>query len=304
LPRTLTKAEIEGTLHLSSRQAAKVLGTGKSTINDARKRYGFNGYSDRGITDPASQRLDNAKILIIDIESKPNMVYTWGLWNQNIGTSQIIEPGGMICFAAKWLGSDEIAFYSDFSDGHESMVRAAFEMLSEADIVVTYNGDRYDIKRLNNEFLLNGLGKPKPFHSIDLYKVNKKQFDLPSRKLDYIAQASGVGAKVANSGFDLWVRCMANDPEAWAEMEEYNRGDITVTEALYVKLLPWLTNIPHRGMWADDEVCPYCGHAERTEKGETTTLNQTYPLFQCENCEGWSRGTKTMGTVIHSRVVR
>ena len=67
----------------------------------------------------------------------------------------------MICFAAKWLGSDEVLFYSDYQNGHAETVKAAHKLLSEADGVITYNGDRYDIKRLNNEFLQLGMAPPK-----------------------------------------------------------------------------------------------------------------------------------------------
>ena len=46
----------------------------------------------------------SAKILLLDIETAPNKVYTWGLWNQNIGLSQIIQEGYLLCWGAKWLG--------------------------------------------------------------------------------------------------------------------------------------------------------------------------------------------------------
>lgn len=39
MPTKLTEEDILSTIHLSSREAAAVLGVGKSTINDARKRY-------------------------------------------------------------------------------------------------------------------------------------------------------------------------------------------------------------------------------------------------------------------------
>ena len=44
------------------------------------------------------------RILMLDIETTPDKVYTWGIWNINVGINQIIEPGGLLCFAAKWYG--------------------------------------------------------------------------------------------------------------------------------------------------------------------------------------------------------
>lgn len=291
----LTSEQIKATAHLSSREAARVLKTGKTSVNKYRKVYG---------TEEETNYLPQAKVLTLDIESKPMQAYVWSKKADWIPDGQIIHPGGMMCFAAKWLGKPEVEFYSEFKHGKAKMIREAHRLLSEADIVITYNGDRYDIKRINNEFLQLGLTPPKPFRSIDLFKTNKSRFDLPSRKLDYIAQATGVGAKVEHAGFQLWIDCMAGDPEAWTAMEEYNVGDVVLTENLYIKLLPWLTNVPHMAMFnTDGGLCPYCGFSLLAEDGTTHTYVQEYPLYRCMNCEGWSRGNKPIQSPLETRKV-
>jgi hypothetical protein len=264
----------------------------KTSINKYRKQYG----TERRI------ELPNARVLIIDIESKPGKYYSWGPKADWLSPDKLIEPGGMLCFAAKWLGVNETLFYSEWEDGLEGMVREAHKLLSLADIVITYNGDRYDVKRLNNEFLRLHMAPPRPYRSIDLFKTNRAKFDLPYKKLDYIAQVVGVGQKVKHEGFGLWIACMDNDPEAQAKMREYNIGDVVLTESLYVKLLPWLSNVPHMGMFAvDGGQCPYCA-GEVQETGHTThTYVQEYELFQCVNCEGWSRGTQPIGATQETR---
>ena len=295
----LTREQISATAHLTSREAARILMCGKTSVNKYRKIYGTEG---EVVADDLY--LPNAKILTIDIESKPMQAYVWSKKADWIPDGQLIDPGGMICFAAKWLGKDEVVFYSDYSHGHEETVRAAHKLLSEADIVVTYNGDRYDIKRLNNEFLQLGMAPPKPFRSIDLFKTNRSQFDLPSRKLDYIAQATGVGSKVSHTGFQLWIDCMEGDPEAWTLMQEYNEEDVRLTERLYIKLLPWLANVPHMAMFnTDGGLCPYCGFGILSEQGTTHTQVQEYTLYHCGNCEGWSRSNKPLQSPLTTRKV-
>lgn len=296
MSRVLTKSELDRVSGLPSRSAAKYLGVGKSTINKYRALYH---------TLPDDEDA-NPRILTIDIESKPLTVYTWGLFNQNIGINQIKENGGMICVAYKWLGEATTGFLSDFHDGHEKMVREVHKLLSEADIVITYNGDRYDFKRLNNEFLELRMGPPKPYKSIDLIKTNRAQFDLPSRKLDYLAQFVGEGEKNKHSGMDLWVRCFEqNDPDAWEEMREYNLQDVKLTERLYTRLLPWLKHVPHAAMFAGGgTLCPYCGSKALVRDGEYHTLNQTYALYCCDTCEGWSRGTQRLADSVKTREAR
>lgn len=247
------------------------------------------------------------KILTLDIETKPMTVYSWGLFNQNHSIDQIVGHGGMICFAAKWLGSKEVLFYSDFHDGYETMVQAAHGLLSEADIVIGYNSDRFDIKKINNEFFKSGLKPPRPFKSIDLIKTNKGRFDLPSRKLDYLVRTAGIGKKVTHTGFQLWLDCMAGDPAAWELMKRYCIGDVKVTEKAYLTLLPWLTNAPHLGMWTGEIFsCPYCGGKRLERAGIAHTLVQQYELYQCQSkhCGGWVRGVTRKQDPTRTRAIR
>jgi len=247
------------------------------------------------------------RILTIDIETRPMLVYSWGLFNQFHTIDQIVDHGGLLCFAAKWVGEKEVKFYSEWDDGHDVMVQAAHEMLTEADVIISYNGDRFDVKKLNNEFLLAGMAPPRPFKSIDLMKSNKARFDLPSRKLDYLVQRTGLGRKTPHTGFQLWIDCMAGDAKAHRLMRRYNEQDVKITEKAYLRLLPWLTNAPHLGMFMRDEsfVCPYCGSKIGSElAGLAHTLVQSYDLFQCKRCEGWSRGLTRKQDPTRTRALR
>jgi hypothetical protein len=249
---------------------------------------------------------ENVKILTLDIETRPMSGYFWDLWDVNISTTQIIDHGGLMCFAAKWAGKKDIMFFADWIDGYENMVKRAHELLSAADVLVSYNGERFDIKKLNQEFMLNGMAPPKPFKSIDLIRTNKARFALPSRKLDYLAQRSGVGQKVKHQGFELWLQVMAGDPKAQALMEKYNKGDVAITEKTFLRLLPWLTNTPHMAMFTrDDHACPYCGRKDLKWDGEYTHTNvQSYRLIECGNCGGWCRGTTRLQDPTHTRAIR
>ena len=85
------------------------------------------------------------RLLVIDIETRPLEVYCWGLHKQFIGVNQIKHPGGLLCFAARWVGEETSQFYSEWG-GYERMVRAAHRLLSEADAVVGWNSARFDVK--------------------------------------------------------------------------------------------------------------------------------------------------------------
>ena len=233
------------------------------------------------------------KILILDIETSPNLVYVWGLFNQNISISQVEEAGEVICWAAKWAGKKQRMFKSIHHDGKEDMVQTMYDLLEEADIVVHFNGKSFDMKHLNREFLLAGLNPPAPYAQVDLLLVARQNFKFLSNKMDFVVQALGLGAKVHHTGFDMWLKCMAGDAKAWALMKKYNLGDILVTEALYNRLGPWITNHPTVGLYSGlVDSCPSCGSGSLQMRGYSYTKMSTFQRFVCNDCGKWSRSNK------------
>lgn len=228
-------------------------------------------------------------LLTLDIETMPHLGYMWDLWNQNIGLKQIKELGRVTCFAAKIQGDFEVRYHSDFHDGHKRMIEKAHELLSYADVIVTYNGKAFDVRHLNREFLLQGLGPPSPYQHIDLYQVVKKHFKFASNKLDHVSDQLKIGTKVKHAGFDLWVDCMNGDIDAWDKMREYNMQDVVLTEQLYLELLPWINNHPNINVYSPEAVegCTRCGSMDFQERGTYENTFAIYKRFWCKDCKGW-----------------
>jgi uncharacterized protein YprB with RNaseH-like and TPR domain len=179
------------------------------------------------------------KILLLDIETTPMQVYTWGLWDQNISIDQIIKSTEMLCFGARWLDGKKVIFKSVHHDGKKEMLKELHKLMDEADLLVGWNSAAFDHKHINREFLENKMAPPSPTKDLDLMSITKANFLFPSNKLDYVAQKLDVGAKVKHSGFKLWIRCMAGDKKAWKEMKEYQIQDVNLLVDLYHELLPW-----------------------------------------------------------------
>lgn len=238
------------------------------------------------------------KILTLDIETSPNLAHVWGLFKQNVGLNQLIEPTEVMCFAAKWHGQKEKLFFSNFHHDHKTMVQQAYNLLSEADVVVHYNGTSFDIPHLMREFYLEGMTPPAPFKQVDLFRQMKKLFRFSSHKLDHIASESGIGSKVKHAGHSLWVRCMAGEESAWEEMKSYNIGDVVLTEELFDNVRPWLT-LPNMGLYDPSltEVCPNCGGTDLEKRGFRHTLTSSYQRYRCNDCGSWPHSGKSERTV-------
>lgn len=240
------------------------------------------------------------KILAIDIETSPAVVYAWGLWDQNVGLNQIVTPVEVICFAAKWIGGS-MYFRSTFHDGKEEMLAKAHELLEEADAVIHWNGSRFDIPHLNREFLEAGMSPPAQYHELDLMKTVKRRFKFLSNKLQHVSQQLDLEGKIQHEGFDLWKKCLAGDEAAWVKMRRYNKRDVTLLEDLYETLLPWIIGHPNRRLYKADAGCPRCGAPDdqMQRRGYKTTAVSKFQNLQCQKCQGWSYrtvredGTKT-----------
>lgn len=241
------------------------------------------------------------RILTLDIETSAHTVRTYGLFKQNIGLNQVVEPGYTLCLAYKWLDETKPVFLRGDDPNYAEHVRA---ILSEADYVVTWNGTTFDIPHLQKDILLAGLTPPKPFKQIDLMRVSKKHFRFASQKLDWVAQQLGVGSKVKHEGFDLWTLCEQGDPKAWKRMEKYNLGDIKVTEGVLLKLLPWIPMATHIGLhMGKNWCCPNCGSDSLNQDGYAFAHSQSYKIYQCEDCGAWARGTKKQNNSLGTRRV-
>lgn len=236
------------------------------------------------------------KILLLDIETAPNLAYVWGLWQQNVSIDKIVNSGYVLCWSAKWYDEKGVVFDSIPLSGERRMLRHIHRLLDKADVVIHYNGSSFDIPTLNKEFVIKGFKPPAPYKQLDLIHTVRKAFRFPSNKLDYVVQTLGLGAKHRHDGFEMWVKCMAGDAASWRVMEKYNRMDVTVLEKLYDRLKPWITNHPNHGSMDDRSCCPACGSERVHREGTRVAVAQVmrYVRYRCGDCGHWFRGTKSI----------
>jgi hypothetical protein len=192
------------------------------------------------------------------------------------------------------------AVFDDAFAGYPDFLRALHTILDESDIVVTYNGKRFDVPTLFREFVLHGLKPPSPFHHIDLYQTVRRQFRFASNKLDFICQQLGLGAKTHHKGMDLWNEVEAGCHKAQRTMERYNRNDVILLEKLYNHIKPWIRNHPSIALLEERSgiVCPTCGSDDIEFRGYRFTKTRRYRRFQFQKCHSWSSVTASDKEVI------
>lgn len=233
------------------------------------------------------------KILHLDIERSPHIATIWDLWGINVGIDQLLNDSEILCCALSWEGSEDVTFVSQWNGGRKKMLRKIWKMLDEADVVVTYNGDRFDLKVLNMEFAQFGLGLPSPYKSVDLLKTVKKRFKLVSNKLDYVLRYFKLGAKMKTPGHQLWLDVMDRKADAQGIMTEYNIKDVTEMKKLFTFLRGYgIVGLPNLSAFAREEVCPECGENHYQHRGTVMVGMHMYRKFFCKVCGHWFRSNK------------
>lgn len=240
------------------------------------------------------------RILILDLEISPTIAALWGLFNQTIPIGNIRGESEILCWSAKWHGEEECMYSSLRMVGHtpagkRRMLKEIHALMEQADAIVGYNTNGFDLKILNKEFLLVGLNPPAPYKSIDLLSVMRRKFRWTSNKLDYVVKRLGIGQKTKHAGMDMWLTCMTKGSEgyeeAWDKMEEYNVNDVFLTEELYDRVLGWIPNHPNMSIYNEDVCCPNCGSKKLQSRGWAHTKHCRYRRYQCKVCGSWARGS-------------
>jgi len=237
------------------------------------------------------------RVLFFDLETSPNVAYIWNKYEQN-ALGDFVKERMIISIAWKFLGEHDVKALSipDFY-GYKSkisknrkLIEAIHKLFCAADILVAQNGDNFDIKMANSEFIQYGLKPPPTRSSVDTLKIARQKFRFNSNKLDDIGARLGCGRKIKTGGFDLWQGCMDGDKRAWSKMVKYNKQDVVLLEKIYLKLRPWAKGHPNMNVLDVASGCVVCKSKHIIKKGSRMTTTGKRQEYQCQDCGRWMSG--------------
>lgn len=246
------------------------------------------------------------KILLYDIETAHNLVATFRLFEDFTPPENIIQERYIICASWKWLGEKKTYSASVLDnptlfkkDPHNDLhvLKELHKVLSEADVIVAHNGDKFDIRFTEGRMLIQGLSPLPPIHKVDTLKVAKKRFLFNSNKLDYLGKILGVGRKLKTTN-GLWLKVLSGDEDAIKKMVAYNKGDVELLERVYKKLSPYIRD-PHHNHSGNQ--CPRCNSKHTQARGVARNATRVYQRFQCQDCGGWFRNVKSEPSTLKVR---
>jgi DNA polymerase elongation subunit (family B) len=251
--------------------------------------------------------LSGPKVLIFDIETAPILAHVWSLWGNDVALNQVDSDWHIMSWSAKWLGtSADSVMYKDQRNAKnieddKQILKEIWQLLDEADIVITQNGKNFDQKKLNARFIINGFQPPSSYKHIDTKQIASRHFAFTSNRLEYLTDKLNTTYKKLKHnkfpGHELWTQCLRGNLDAWKEMEKYNKYDVLALEELYQRLIPW-DNTINFNLYHDseDHVCK-CGSTSFVKNGFAYTSSGKYQKYKCKSCGAEHRDKQNLFSV-------
>lgn len=303
---------------LSGRKIAKKLGKAKSSVNDMLKAHR------EGRLILEKPKAKEPVIIFWDLEASLMSALTFGIWDTSIPASRITKHSHILSNSYAFNDGEVQGIRltpEQVRDGDDlDVVIDTIRAIEKADLMVTFNGNRYDKKLLNTRALFHNLPPIRYPAHCDLMQLAKREFKFPSNSMENISIYLGQEGKLATSGSRLWERCFnwqdyEECDKALDEMLTYGKRDIIPTRELYKRFMGWSKNSPNLGLITkeingentkDNHIlmCPHCGSEDVDKIGSKAyTSVSSFDLYRCGevDCRGLSRANANNTKLLNYR---
>jgi predicted PolB exonuclease-like 3'-5' exonuclease len=230
------------------------------------------------------------KLMFFDIETSPNIVYSWAVGRDiSLSTDNIINERKIIMISYKFAGEKKVHRLTwNKRQCDKAMLRKFIKVAKTADALIGHNGDRFDVKWVKTRALIHGLEPLNNVVTVDTLKLARGNFNFNSNRLDYLGKMLVNDRKVDTGGFGLWVAIMNGDQAALRKMGKYCDQDVVLLEKVFNKIAPHVKNLPvHLGTLSGKSrlSCEACGsshvHANREYPTKTQGIKK---VITCQDC--------------------
>lgn len=212
------------------------------------------------------------------------------------------DLGFILCMGWKVLGEKKVHLESirDYNDGtwmdDGPLIARLQEILSGADMWVTYNGIRCDVPFLQTRLLINHLPMLPPMPHKDLIYTVRHKLKLSRNRLMDIQNAMEMTNEKTPVRMMQWLKAVAKqDDEAMDEIEHHCKQDVLVLEECYQSLAPIVMSHPRLHGYEDlagRPVCNKCGGLMESRGTYVTAGKVNKRKLHCLStngavCGGW-----------------
>lgn len=233
---------------------------------------------------------DKARVIAWDLETS----------NLNADFGYILSAGWLDLSDRKphVIRIDSYPGYAKDKTNDRALCKEIAGVLANADIWLTWYGDRFDIPYLNTRLLWHGLGIMPPIPSVDGWRAARNHLKLSSNRLANVTEFLDVQRKSPVVGWQ-WVKAAAGHRTSLNYVVEHNRKDIIALGEVYDKLRPIIRNHPNvnlvehnldRGTASKSTPCPICSSSRVQKRGYRIAKSRRSVRYQCQACGSWFSG--------------
>lgn len=243
------------------------------------------------------------RIIFFDLEILADMREVRKVWfgiGNYPGLTLKASINSIICAGYKIYGEDKVhcinawdwktKWKKDVNDD-EAVTKAIYEILKDADAVVTHNGKRFDWKFLQTRLLKWKLPILDKIKHIDTCQVAKQHLFLFNNKLSTLAEFLTTEEKMDSGGAPLWCKVADRIPKAQKKMSDYCKQDVIALEEVFKRLKPFISNIPNYNQFTEGlrNLCPKCGSTRIQRRGYRYSGTKSYARYCCFDCGSYLR---------------
>lgn len=227
-----------------------------------------------------------AKILFLDLET--------------FGFDFLADKGFILCGSYKWQHEPVVRTVTHTSEkqfkkcprNDKEICRELAKVIGEADLIVTWNGLRFDLPFLQTRMLKHRLGYLPPVPHEDGLKTARRTLKM-RRSLDNIQKFFGLKEAKTELNLETWMDAGAGDWKALSYVVEHCEKDVLVLEEAYNLISPLSRVHPNVAIInGTPNGCPHCGkQGELQKRGKIHALRHYRLRFQCQKCGKWSTST-------------
>jgi len=243
------------------------------------------------------------RILLLDIETAPDVVWTWGVYQENaiavkehwyilsISWAWFGERG-----KTEWLGLCDTKAGGRGRNGEKELLQTVWKLLDEADIVLAHNGRDFDVRKLNARMIEHRMPPPSHYKVIDTKRDLTPVARFSSNRLNWLCKQLGIGRKTEeHHDWKMWEGCMNGEERMWRRMKTYNRHDVVLLRELYKVLSAWIVQ-PNANLWSNNPRCvnPACSSRKMHGNGTYVANSRIYQRYRCPQCGASARSRQSI----------
>lgn len=245
------------------------------------------------------------RALHFDTETSPLLAYLFQIGsNISVSHKQIKQGSGIkvISIQYKWEGDKKTKFLVWDWQGNtkggndESMLREFVDnVLSKADLILGQNTDGFDFKVLNDRLCQLRLPTLSDIPSLDILKMSRKSFRMPSHKLDFRSNRYGLGGKHGMEMQD-WIDVVEGHVPAEKKMVPYGCKDVDDEQRIMYREFDYYRNLPVKVQKTIRKFLPierearafrpHCLDCKKAKKQKFDLQHLGHKIKSCNNCGG------------------